>query len=35
LGNGPANQALFEAKYARLTAVRHALRNGEEIAGNF
>lgn len=30
-----ANLALFEQMDARLTAVRHALRNGEEIAGRW
>jgi len=30
-----ANLTLFEAMDARLTAVRHALRNGEEIAGGW
>jgi len=30
-----ANLTLFEEMDARLTAVRHALRNGEEIAGGF
>lgn len=30
-----ANLALFEQMDIRLTAVRHALRNGEEIAGSF
>jgi len=30
-----ANLALFEQMDARLTAVRHALRNGEEIAGQW